>query len=77
MDVKNPLLRRRVAPSRSGEGLGWGREGLFLERTVKALEERQQADTIPLGREEMAGTWHSLGQEVSLGYVQSKASWRE
>lgn len=41
VDDEKPIsLRRRVAPSRSGEGLGWGREGLFLGRTVKALVEQ-------------------------------------
>lgn len=41
VDVKKPIsLRRRAAPSRSGEGLGWGRGGPFLGRTVKALVEQ-------------------------------------
>lgn len=41
VDVKKPMsLRKRAAPSRSGEGLGWGREGLFRGRTVKALVEQ-------------------------------------
>lgn len=37
MDIEKPILRRRVAPSRNDEGLGWGKKGLFLGRTVKAL----------------------------------------
>lgn len=37
MDIAKPILRRRVAPSRNDEGLGWGKKGLFLGRTVKAL----------------------------------------
>lgn len=41
VDVEKPISsRKRVAPSRSGEGLGWGREGMFLGRTMKALVEQ-------------------------------------
>jgi len=58
-------------------GLGWGREGLFLGRTVKAVVKQYQVGTVPLGREEAVGMWHSLGQAVSPGYMQSEAYWRE
>lgn len=37
MDIEKPTLRRRLAPSRNDEGLGWGKKGLFLGRKMKAL----------------------------------------
>lgn len=36
VDIEKPILRRRVAPSRNDEGLGWRKKGLFLGRTMKA-----------------------------------------
>lgn len=40
VDIKKPILRRRVAPSRNDEGMGWGKKRAVSGENMKALMEQ-------------------------------------